>query len=224
MSTFLQLVQRTTQKCGISRGTSISSVVGQAGKALEIVNLVNDAWLDIQGMHRDWGFLRTATSFVTVSGQALYTPTQAGATNFGMWDRELFRNYLTATGTAAEVYMSWMGYESWRDIYQFSSNRTSLSQPYNFTIAPNKSIGLGPVPAAGYTITGDYFTQPIAMSVDADVPTLPTDYYQMAIVYRAMMLYAPSDAATEIYQEGMIEFTKIMSRIEADYLPEIMIG
>lgn len=220
---FLQIVQRVSEKCGIARNTNITTAVGQSGKALELVNRVNEAWLSIQGEHRDWGWLHTATSFVTISGQATYTPTEAGATNFGMWDREDFRNYLTATGTAAEVFMSWLDYQAWRDIYQFSSNRTSLSQPYNFTITPAKAIGLGPVPPVGYTVAGYYWKAPTEMSLDSDIPSLPV-HYHMAIVYRAMMLYAPSDAATEIYQEGEKEFARMMNRIEADYLPEITIG
>lgn len=217
---FLQIVQRTAEKCGIARGTAITSAVSQSGKALELVNRVNEAWMDIQGRHQDWGWLRTSTSFATVNGQATYTTTEAGATDFGMWDRRSFRNYLTASGTDAEIPMPFIQYEAWRDTYQFGSNRTAYSQPQYVTITPAKSLGLGPVPLVGYTVTGDYFTCPTEMSANADIPALPV-HYHMAIVYRAMMLYAPSDAASEIYQEGQTEFKKLMTRIEADYLPEV---
>lgn len=220
---FLQIVQRTTEKCGIARNTAITTVVSQSGKALEIINRVNEAWQDIQGRHQDWGWLRNSASFTTIASQATYTPTAAGATDFGMWERDSFRNYLTSSGTASEVFMRYMDYEDWRDIYQFSTNRTATSQPRDITILPNKSLGLGPVPLVGYTVTGDYFKAPTEMAVDADTPALAT-HYHMAIVYRAMMLYAPSDAASEIYQEGEREFRRLMTRIENDYLPEVTLA
>lgn len=218
---FLQLVQRLAQKAGVARNTSITTVVSQTGKALELVNCVNDAWMDIQGRHQDWGWKRASASFTTVNGQATYTLSEAGTTNFGLWDRDSFRNYLTASGTAAEVFMTYMDYKTWRDIYQFGSNRTATSQPQFVTIIPSThGVGLGPVPPSGYTVTADYYTCPTEMSANADIPSLPV-HYHMAIVYRAMMLYAPSDAAGEIYEEGEIEFNKLMTRIENDYLPEV---
>lgn len=220
---FLQLCQRTVEKCGIARGTAITTVVSQSGKALQLINRVSEAWGDIQSQHRDWEFKRASTSFATVAGQASYTLAEAGTSNFGQWDKQSFRNYLTATGTPSEVFMDFIDYQSWKDLYQFSSNRTATSQPRDFTILPNKSIGLGPVPLVGYTVTGDYFTGLIEMALDADTPSLPTNYHMM-IVYRAMMLYAPSDAASEIYQEGQTEFKKLMSRLESDYLPEITLS
>jgi hypothetical protein len=222
MSTYLELVNKLKDKTG-SKAADLTTAIGLTGEGRMLAGFINDAWMDIQGQHPDWGWMRTSTSFVTINGQATYTPTEAGTTNFGMWDRYSFRNYLTATGTAAEVFMTYMPYEKWRNIYQFSSNRTSYSQPYDITITPAKSLGLGPVPLVGYTVTGDYFTCPTEMTLDADIPSLPV-HYHMAIVYRAMMFYAAEEAASEIYTHGTKEFNRMMSRIEADYLPEIELG
>jgi len=219
---FLQLAQRTARECGIS-GTGPASVLSQTGEAGRIVNWVNTAWMDIQMLHQDWDWLRTSTSFVTVASQASYTPAQAGTTNFGMWVRDSFRNYLTATGTDAEVYMDFMPYENWRNVYQFGSNRSATSQPKFFTILPNKSVGLGPVPVVGYTVTGDYFTCPTEMAADATIPVMPT-HFQMAIIYRAMMSYGAFEGATEVYQRGETEYKKIIRRMENDRLPEFEFG
>jgi len=222
MSTYLQLVNLLKDESG-SGAADLTTAIGLTGEGRRLANWINAAWMDIQRQHPDWGWLRTSTSFTTVNGQATYTPTEAGATNFGMWERYSFRNYLTATGTPAEVFMSYMPYENWRDIYQFSSNRTAYSQPYDITITPAKSLGLGPVPLVGYTVTGDYFKCPTEMTADADIPALPV-HYHMAIVYRALMFYGANEAATEVYQHGKIEFNRIMARVEADYLPEIELG
>lgn len=95
---FLGLVQRLTQEAGAS-GAGPTDVVGQQGEYARMVNWVNDAWLDIQSLHQDWEFLRTTCSFPTVDGQAVYTATQANATNFGMWDIDTFRNYANPSVT-----------------------------------------------------------------------------------------------------------------------------
>lgn len=222
MSTYLQLVNLLKDESG-SGAADLTTAIGLTGEGRRLANWINQAWMDIQGQHQDWGWKRTSTSFTTVNGQATYTPAQAGTTNFGMWDRDSFRNYLTATGTPAEVFMNYMPYEQWRNIYQFSSGRTTYSQPYDITITPAKALGLGPVPLVGYTVTGDYFTCPTEMTLDADIPSLPV-HYHMAIVYRALMFYAANEAASEVYNHGKVEFNRLMTRIENDYLPNIEVG
>lgn len=219
---FLELTKRLCRECGVNTA-NLTTVVSQSGEALRMVDWLNAAWMDIQGKHHDWGWLRASTSFATVAGQATYTPAQAGVTNFGSWVRDSFKNYPTATGTDAEVEMGYIGYDAWRHKYQLGSARTATSQPYEFTITPAKAIGLGPVPAAGYTVTADYFASPTEMSLDADIPSLPT-HYHLAIVYRAMMMYGAFEAAAEVYQRGEMEYTRLMRRMENDRLPEIMLG
>ncbi|MFA6972410.1 MAG: hypothetical protein WC208_13575 [Gallionella sp.] len=222
MSTYLQLVNLLKDESG-SRAADLTTAIGLTGEGRRFANWINAAWMDIQGKHQDWGWKRTSTSFVTVNGQATYTPAQAGTTNFGMWSRDSFRNYLTATGTDAEVEMEYIDYEAWRNHYQLGSNRTSYSQPHDITITPAKSLGLGPVPLVGYTVTGDYFTCPTEMTADADIPALPV-HYHMAIVYRALMYYAANEAASEVYNHGKTEFNRLMTRIENDYLPEVTLA
>lgn len=194
-----------------------------------MVDWYNAAWLDIQGTRKDWGWMRTSASFVTVDGQASYAlGSGAGTTGvtaavFGSWIKDSFRSYLTASGTSTELFMGYMEYDDWRNIYQFSSARTATSMPTSFTVTPAKAIGLGAVPLVGYTITGDYFACPTEMALDADIPSLPA-HYHMAIVYRAMMMYGAFEAATEVYQRGSNEFKLMMNRIENDQTPDITIG
>lgn len=228
MSTFLELTSRLCRECGVST-SNFATTVNQSGKLRLMCDWINAAWMDIQGLHQDWDWLRTSVSFVTVDGQATYAlGSGAGTTGvtaavFGMWDRRSFRNYPTATGTPAEICMGYIDHDRWRDTYQIGSSRTATSQPYQFTITPAKAIGLGPVPASGYTITGDYFTCPTEMSADVDIPALPA-HYHMAIVYRAMMMYGAYEAAPEVYQRGEMEYKRLMSRVEHDRLPEFTFG
>ncbi len=221
---FLQLVQRLARECGVP-GTGPSTTVGQTGESGRLVNWTNTAWNDIQTAHQDWDWMRTTATWTTTQAQPTYTPTQAGIASgtFGMWAPYTFRCYETASGTNSEMFLSWMPYEVWRNTYLFGALRQSYSRPTQMTIAPDKSVALGPIPVSGYTITGDYFTAPLDMSADADIPALPTQYH-MAIVYRAMMFYGAFEAAQEVYANGEREFAKLMNRIDADRLPQTMMA
>jgi hypothetical protein len=221
-ATFLDLCQRLARECGVA-GTGPSAVTSQVGLNQRLVFWVGQAWNKIQTKHRDWEFKRTSASWVTVNGQALYTPVQCGITagQFGMWKRDTFRNYVTTVGLTSEVFMDYLEYDIWRNNYLYGALRDTRTRPMVGTIAPDKSVGLGPVPNGDYTITCDYFKAPIAMTADGSVPDgLPTQFY-LAIVYRAMMSYGRFYSAAEVYQDGKIEYDKMMEEMEADRLPEI---
>jgi hypothetical protein len=221
---FLALCQRLRQECGIS-GSGPATVVSQTGNLKRIVDWTNTAWMDIQTTHQDWDWMRTSASFTTVTSQATYalgTGTgQVGVSTatFGKWARDTFRNYVTSVGTRSEVFMDYIHYDTWRDSYMYGALRNTTTRPLQMTIAPDKSVCLGPPPIAGYTITGDYFTAPYEMSADADIPSLPTQFH-MAIIYRAMMAYGAYESAPEVYQRGELEFGKLMRRMTADRVPE----
>jgi len=222
--TFLQLVQRLRSECGVS-GTGPTTVVSQTGDMERLVNWTNAAWLDIQSAHRDWDWLRTSlTPFATVAGQQTYAPTtDLSLTDFGMWDRDSFRVYDTAAGIGSETPLTYMPYDLWRDSFLIGALRSTTSRPTIVTVAPNNSLGFGPITAAGYSIVGDYYKIPTEMSADANIPVLPTQYH-LAIVYRAMMHYGAYYGATEVYQRGEIEFAKLMLRMTSDRLPDMLWG
>jgi hypothetical protein len=244
--TFLDLCQRTQQECGVS-GALMSTVVGATGEALRLTSWVSNAWIDIQNSHQDWDFLRTTTSFVTIAGKGAYSLAECGispASTFNYWVKDSVRNFVTADGVASEVFMEYMGsYDRWRDAYLYGALRQVKTRPIVFTIAPDKSLCLGPIADAGYTVIADYFIAPQPMVVDADTPqsvssaksvggTLATDIafttqgtmptqWNMLIVYHAMMAYGAYENAPEVYNRGENEFNKLMRRITADRLPEI---
>jgi hypothetical protein len=220
---FLQLVQRLRIEAGAS-GSGPVSVLSQAGELARLVLWVNAAWTDIQNERQDWGWLQSSFSFVTINAQATYTPVQCGLTDHGAWKDTTFRSYLTATGYSTENYMDMISYDNWRDTYQYGSNRTTYSNPVVFAIKPaDKSICLGPVPTSDYTIIGEYFKAPTELVLDADIPAMPTNYH-MAIVYRALMMYGMYEGVGDAIQRGQMEYDKLMRKIRADQLPEIMVN
>ena len=66
---FLSLCKRLRQEAGYS-GSGPSSVTNQAGESKRVVDWINDAWLDIQGMRSDWRFMLEPFSVSLVSGES----------------------------------------------------------------------------------------------------------------------------------------------------------
>lgn len=220
---YLQICQRIRRKCRIS-GSGPTTVVGtQVEEYARILDWANESWMYLQTMRPDWLWMRTSMTFPTVLNQASYTLANIGITDFGNWDTLTFRNYVTATGQASEIDMEYLPYDKWREKYQFGAIRFSPTRPIEFTVTPNLSIGLGPVPIAGYTVTGDYFKVPTEMSTDADIPGIPVQFH-MLIVYKAMMYYGASEAAPEVYQEGETEFNKMLARMTVNQLADFELG
>ncbi len=218
---FLQLVAAGCSECGV---TAPSTVVAQTGESLRMVNWTNSAWIDIQSAHENWLFQQNAFTFATVTNQVSYTPAQANTTNFGDWKRDSLRIYRTGIGRTTEIWLGEQDYDSFRNLYQFGAMLTNYQQPVVFAVDPDKKLLLGPGPdATGYTVVGEYFTAPIEMAADADIPALPTQYHR-AIVYRAMMFYGAFESAGEVYQQGETEYKKIMARLENNQLPSLEMG
>ena len=219
---FLALCNRLKRKARVS-GDALTAVTGQIEEYSRLIDWINESWMDLQLAREDWHWMRTSASCATVLNQATYTATDFAITDLGNWERDSFRVYLTTTGTAGEQYLSYTGYDGWRDTYQFGPSRTAASMPTVMTITPANAVGVGPVPLAGYTITGDYFKVASELAATTDIPALPTQFH-MAIVYRAMMFYGASEAASEIYQEGETEFKRFMRMLVKNQLTGITVG
>lgn len=124
-------------------------------------------------------------------------------------------------GFGNEIFITYIEYEAWRNSYEYSGYRQTRTRPYEITVTPDKSLGLGPFPASGYTIIGDYFSVPIELTLDADTPSMPSQY-RMAIVWKALMLYATYEGAGDAYQRGLLYFNQMMKRVSKDRLPEVL--
>lgn len=225
---FLQLVQRLRRKCRVA-GSGPTSLTGQNEEYNRLIDWTNEAWMKIQRLHEEqWKFMRASCSAVTVNGQAAYGNTEFGVTDIGQFvlnyeTGDTFRCYQTAAGPASEQFLEVIDYDEWRNRYLFGALRTSYQRPTCVAVGPDEKLYLGPIPTAGWTITGDYIRMPSEMAVAADIPSLPTRYH-MAIVYRAMMLYGVSEAAPEVYQDGQADFNAIITEMERTQLPRIRLG
>lgn len=233
----LSLSQELVVECGVS-GT-LSTTVGATGEQARLISWINKAWEEIQLYHDDWFFMRsdnilnpgtTGMQFTTVAGQASY-PLGSGAGTcgitaavFGKWARGTFRNYVTASGVAGEITMRDIFFDVWREGYMLGAMRSVQTRPVAIALGPDESICLGPPPAAGYTVTGDYFIAPTVMANDSDTPTgLPVQFHRL-ILWKAMTLYAGYESAPEVYQKGEALFEPMMARLERYKLPMVTAG
>lgn len=220
--TFLQLVNRLIQECGIT-AQPLTSLSGLTGELNRCKDWINTAWVEIQSIHQDWQWMRTSGSFTTVDGKPSYSLVDISITDFGMWDKNTFRNYDTTIGLKSEITMGSIPYALWRDRYMLGALRDTRSRPIEMSIGPDKSIFVGPYPIAGYTVTGDYYRCPSEMANDADVPAMP-GHFHMAIVYLAMTYYGMFEAAPEVLNRGTAKHKSLMSLLAIDRLPEIGVG
>jgi len=218
----LQLVNQTRVECGVS-GPTLASAQNLTGESARILAWVQQAWIDVQTSKEDWLFLREPFEFNTVAQQWEYTPANAGLTNFGNWKRDSFRASSVNNLYRDEQLMNYMDWTTYRNLYLYANMRNTYARPVVVSITPNKDLAFGSTPDQAYTIVGEYYTQPVNLSADTDIPGIP-DRFQMIIVYRAMMYYAGYESAPEVLSRGDFEYRRLYSRMEIDQLPTIVSG
>ena len=145
------------------------------------------------------------------------------ASNLRMLDDTSLRCQQTSMGYQNRQFMETWDWMSFRDVYRF--NNLVEGRPIRYAVDPvNKNVCLAAIPdAIGYTITGRYWTQPVALVNDTDVPAIP-DQYHMLIVYWALSKYAGYEAAMEVKQEALENKGKLLSALESDQLPSMYLG
>ena len=236
--TFLDMLQRAHLETGTS-GASPTTVVGQVDQIQRLVMWLSSAWIDVQSAHKDWDYMRASASFATIDGQSVYKRSACGiaAGTFGKWHKGAARNYTTSVGLTSEIQMTLIDYDDWRDSYLLGALRNTRTRPMQFAIAPDKSLCLGPVPNALYTVTNDYFVAPQPLVNDADTPSsvlntigasgsageIPTEW-NMICVYKTMMKYGSYEGAPEVYNTGEDGYNRLIRLFDQDRLPEIRTG
>lgn len=218
----LQLVNQARVECGVS-GPALASVAGVTGESARMVGWVQQAWTDIQTSKEDWNFLRATFEFSLTPNVFDYTPAGTGLTDFANWKRDSFRCSSPGANYGDEQLLNYMDWNVYRNLYRYANMRLTYSRPVVVAIKPDKSLAFGPGPSIAYVINGEYYTTPVALTLNTDTPALP-DRFHMALVYRTMMYYAGYEAAPEVMQRGEFEFRRLMKRLEVDQLPTMVSG
>jgi hypothetical protein len=220
---FLQLAQSLRQECGVS-GSGPSSTVSQTGEAKRLVDWINAAWLEIQGLHDTWHFMRDTFSFQTVAGTGDYTPTAAGLSDHRYWFKDTLRTYKTALGLADEQWLIEWEYQVFRNTYRFGLQTTQQGRPVVFAEKPmDKALMLGSVPDDVYTVVGEYQKKPTQLSGDTDTPEMPEHLHQV-IVYKAMEYYGLFESAPEVLSRARTGYSALKGQLEREQLPAVYLG
>lgn len=218
---FLELAKKLRQECGVN-GVGPASVLEQTGEAKRLVDWINDAWLEIQGLHDNWGFMREDFSFQTNASAGDYSLTDIGLTDHRYWHRDTLRVYSTALGVVDEQWLVEWEYAPFRNTYRFGLQTTG--RPVVFAVKPKGSeLMFGAAPDAVYTVVGEYQRAPTALAANTDTPDIPT-HLHMIIVYKAMEYYGLYESAGEVLARGQKQFATLLTQLEREELPEITIG
>lgn len=218
----LQLVNQTRVECGVS-GPALTTAQSQVGESGRMVSWVQQAWIDLQTSKEDWLFMREEFEFHTSAGTWEYTAVAAGLNDFGNWKRDSFRCSTAGQSYRDEQLLNYMDWTTYRNLYRYANMRNTTARPVVVSIKPNKDLAFGSIPDGDYVIVGEYYTQPVSLTLDTDSPIIP-DRFHMAVVYRAMMYYAGYEAAPEVLSRGDFEYRRLYSRMEIDQLPTLVSG
>jgi hypothetical protein len=220
---YLQLVQRLRQEAGAS-GVGPTAVTGQTGESQRLVDWINTAWLEIQGLHDVWGFMRMPFEFQAAAGSGQTTPTQAGLTNWRYWHRETLRCWRTALGISDEQWLVEWDYHVFRDTYRFNQNRLLTGRPLVFAVEPNsKALMYGPLMDVEYTVVGEYQRVPTPLVNSTDEPDLQP-HQHMIIVYKALEYYGLFESAGEVVTRAQTQYSALLSQLEREQLPVVYLG
>jgi hypothetical protein len=221
--TFLQIVQRLRQECGVP-GDGPNTVLNQVRELKRLVDWASQAYIELQEEEAEWEWMRTSTTFNTTAGKNSYNPlTELNLTQFGHWRNYSFRIYLTSAGFGNQILLSQCDYNTFRDYYLYGIRQTTQARPTVITVAPDRSLFLGLVPNDVYTVSGEYYRTPQILDEDIDVPEIPSRWH-MAIVYKAMIKYAMFESAPEVLAAATENYNKMLNRIRREQMPPITIG
>lgn len=229
MSTYLQLAQKLASESGTvdKPTTQLTTVVGATRRLAKVVRWTNDAWRSIQNAHAAWRWMQGEFSGQTVNGQRRYTATQLSiASRFGEWvcrgqDEDRWHCYLTATGVSDE---GTLRYVPWDTFFGRLMRGTQTNgKPTYFSIAPDNQIALHPIPDAAYTITGPYRKDVQELTVDGDIPEMPTRFHDLIVDVAMGMLTLHDEAQVQLPLYRLRQMGRF-SELERDQLPGVTIG
>lgn len=220
--TFLQLAARLRQECA-GNGTGPTAVTGQTGELKRIVDWIATADEDVQRLHDEWRFMVGSFTLNTVADDGSYAAADCvtPVTDLRNWRETTLKIYLLSVGVADQVKLRYMDYDQWDATYN-TGTQTS-GRPLHFTVGHDLSLKLGPAPSAVYRISGEYQKSVATLAADADTPLYPPEYHMLA-VYRGMMKYGRYTGAQEVYQDGEVEYKRMLKQMERTQLPRIRLG
>lgn len=229
MSTFLELCQAVARDSGtVSDLTAPSTVIGQTGRLLRIVNWTAEGYRDIQRRRDDWRWLRrefSGQTIATVSRYALNTTSE----RFKHWvfhsdsGEDTFSVYLTSAGQTGEGWLRYVPWDDFRRTRLFGSAAADTGKPRDITVDPLNRLVVHPIPDDIYTIRGEYYQAPQILTADADVPEMPEAHHE-AIKWQALILLGTFDEAKEQIPAWVAFLNRHIASLERTQTPRVVLA
>lgn len=206
---YLELCKRMRQEAGIS-GTGPANITSATGEMGRIVDWVEQAWTEIQGLRPDWRFLLTQASLTA----------NIGSNEVGLPADYRKQVQLYLTDNSVKHKLTYLDYNDFLMVY--GGTVFQSQKPTVWTVNGN-SIKFNALSDAAYPLTLDYYTQPVVLSDAADVPAIDT-HLHMIIVFRALQYYAAYENAPEVMGQAKTEYRRLLMLLEDTSLPIVEVG
>lgn len=217
----LSLCQRLRQESGIA-GTGPTSALSSdnTGELKRVIEWIETSYEEIQDKNEDWDFLRNSFSFNCTIAQATYPTTTVS--NLANWKKDSLRVYLTTIND--EQWLRYWTWDDFRDVRLKGANNTVTGRPIDFSIKPDKSLILWPIPDNTYTIVGEYYRTAHVMDASGAgaSPLFSRDH--MVIVYNGLMKYAAYAKDPSLFAFAQLQYGKLIDKLEKDRSPNITAG
>lgn len=198
----LALCQRAKLEMGLAGAASLTDTVAPVGLDIKVVNWVDEAWQRIQ-QAKLWAWMWESAT-VTILATTNVT---AGTIAERRYIKDGCRD---ANGSL----LTWMAWADFRHAYPSTS--IGAGHPSVWTIRPDKAFTVNAKPASNAALTVERYKAPSAMAANTDSPTgMPAELH-MAIVWRAVILYAGSDENASLFQHATAEYRKVMATAGAE--------
>ena len=207
----LELVRALRQFAGVgagSTGNGPSTTLNQVGEYERLVDWIDGAWNEIQQANL-WDFMWEAE-----------TVTILATTNVTAGDIPARRYVQDATYYGSKR-LTWMNWELFRQRYP--APLIVDGEPSAWSIRPDKAFVVNAKPTVDWALSVERYTNPVPMTADADVPALPSEHH-MAIVYKALLLYANFEEAGVTRATAQAEYNRHMMALGLNELPEWSFG
>lgn len=222
---YLQIAQMTARESGtISGDATPSSVTGQSGRLLKVVNWTATAWQQVQNLREDWLWMRDVFQGPVTANTARYTSASWGLTRWGKWwtDDHSVTLYATAIGPADEGELRFMPWAEYRRFYD--RGVPTPMRPRHYSISPIGQFCFGPVPDQAYVARGEYQKNAQLLAANTDIPELPDSALHSVIAWKALILLSqydegawPTEVATVRCQDDLRAMQKYVPKPFVDF-------
>jgi hypothetical protein len=172
---FLQICQKANTLSGL-QGT-VSSTTVTSGYQATLIEFCAQAFVDIQELRKDWPWMRSEVTFNTVAAQTEYTLANifgiGNAVTLGRWILNMMLYVDTDNNPLPLRLWNYDRYILDKVAYEGSG------PPDKFAQDPvDKHLHINP-PDDAYSITGHFYTTPVVLVSDADIPLLPPSFHNL---------------------------------------------